>query len=63
VSRGAQSVREQVRWTCESGERREAKASGSRGYKHTSRNPKDLPAFVSKIIEEVGEGRHYRRAA
>jgi protease I len=29
----------------------------------TSRNPKDLPAFVSKIIEEVEEGRHYRRAA
>ncbi len=29
----------------------------------TSRNPDDLPAFVSKIIEEVGEGRHYRRAA
>ena len=29
----------------------------------TSRNPNDLPAFVSKIIEEVEEGRHYRRAA
>jgi len=29
----------------------------------TSRNPDDLPAFVSKIIEEVEEGRHYRRAA
>ena len=29
----------------------------------TSRNPGDLPAFVSKIIEEVEEGRHYRRAA
>jgi protease I len=29
----------------------------------TSRNPNDLPAFVSKIIEEVEEGKHYRRAA
>jgi len=29
----------------------------------TSRNPDDLPAFVKKIIEEVEEGRHYRRAA
>ena len=29
----------------------------------TSRNPDDLPAFVSKIIEEVQEGKHYRRAA
>ncbi|HVW75298.1 MAG TPA: type 1 glutamine amidotransferase domain-containing protein [Rhizomicrobium sp.] len=29
----------------------------------TSRNPDDLPAFVSKIIEEIEEGRHYRRAA
>ncbi|HEX4506707.1 MAG TPA: type 1 glutamine amidotransferase domain-containing protein [Alphaproteobacteria bacterium] len=29
----------------------------------TSRNPDDLPAFVQKIIEEVEEGRHYRRAA
>lgn len=29
----------------------------------TSRNPDDLPAFVSKIIEEVEEGKHYRRAA
>src|SRR5262249_36561718 len=28
----------------------------------TSRNPDDLPAFVSKIIEEVQEGKHYRRA-
>jgi protease I len=27
----------------------------------TSRSPDDLPAFVSKIIEEVGEGRHERR--
>ncbi|TCT02387.1 type 1 glutamine amidotransferase domain-containing protein [Aquabacter spiritensis] len=27
----------------------------------TSRSPKDLPAFVAKIIEEVGEGRHDRR--
>ena len=29
----------------------------------TSRNPDDLPAFVSKIIEEVQEGKHDRRAA
>jgi protease I len=29
----------------------------------TSRNPNDLPAFVAKIIEEVNEGRHDRRAA
>jgi protease I len=29
----------------------------------TSRSPDDLPAFVKKIIEEVEEGRHYRRAA
>lgn len=29
----------------------------------TSRNPKDLEAFCAKIIEEVGEGRHHRRAA
>ncbi|MEQ9335285.1 type 1 glutamine amidotransferase domain-containing protein [Thalassobaculum sp.] len=28
----------------------------------TSRNPGDLPAFVSKIVEEVGEGRHRQRA-
>ena len=27
----------------------------------TSRKPQDLEAFVSKIIEELGEGRHYRR--
>ncbi|MCK0198097.1 type 1 glutamine amidotransferase [Ancylobacter sp. 6x-1] len=27
----------------------------------TSRTPKDLPAFVAKIIEEVQEGRHERR--
>ncbi|MDG3441587.1 type 1 glutamine amidotransferase domain-containing protein [Nitrospirillum amazonense] len=26
----------------------------------TSRSPDDLPAFVAKIIEEVGEGRHTR---
>ncbi len=24
----------------------------------TSRNPKDLPAFIAKIIEEVNEGKH-----
>ncbi|PZR80986.1 MAG: protease [Stutzerimonas stutzeri] len=29
----------------------------------TSRQPDDLPAFVAKIIEEVQEGRHERRAA
>jgi protease I len=29
----------------------------------TSRNPGDLDAFVSKIIEEVEEGEHSRRAA
>lgn len=28
----------------------------------TSRNPGDLEAFSAKIIEEVGEGRHERRA-
>jgi len=29
----------------------------------TSRSPKDLPQFVEKIVEEVREGRHNRRAA
>lgn len=29
----------------------------------TSRNPDDLPAFVAKIIEEIGEGLHERQAA
>ncbi|HEY8255857.1 MAG TPA: type 1 glutamine amidotransferase domain-containing protein [Rhizomicrobium sp.] len=29
----------------------------------TSRKPDDLDAFVKKIIEEVEEGKHYRRAA
>ncbi|MFD1746769.1 type 1 glutamine amidotransferase domain-containing protein [Rhizobium helianthi] len=29
----------------------------------TSRSPKDLDAFVAKIVEEVQEGRHDRRAA
>lgn len=29
----------------------------------TSRNPKDLPAFSAKLIEEVAEGRHERRQA
>ncbi|MGI3164715.1 type 1 glutamine amidotransferase domain-containing protein [Pseudooceanicola sp. 200-1SW] len=29
----------------------------------TSRNPGDLEAFVAKIVEEVREGRHTRRAA
>lgn len=29
----------------------------------TSRNPGDLNAFVAKIIEEIGEGRHEQRAA
>lgn len=29
----------------------------------TSRSPKDLEAFVAKIVEEVEEGRHLRSAA
>lgn len=29
----------------------------------TSRNPGDLPAFVAKVVEEVEEGRHPRKAA
>ena len=29
----------------------------------TSRSPKDLEAFVAKIIEEVREGEHQRHAA
>ncbi|AUG54392.1 type 1 glutamine amidotransferase domain-containing protein [Thalassospira marina] len=29
----------------------------------TSRNPNDLDAFVGKIVEEVSEGKHARRAA
>ncbi len=29
----------------------------------TSRSPDDLDAFVAKIVEEVEEGRHDRRAA
>lgn len=29
----------------------------------TSRSPKDLPQFVDKIVEEVEEGLHQRRAA
>lgn len=29
----------------------------------TSRSPKDLQAFVNKIVEEVQEGKHDRRAA
>lgn len=29
----------------------------------TSRQPEDLDAFVAKIVEEVEEGRHHRKAA
>ena len=29
----------------------------------TSRNPNDLPAFCDKLIEEIAEGRHQKRAA
>jgi len=29
----------------------------------TSRQPSDLDAFVAKIVEEIEEGRHERRAA
>jgi protease I len=29
----------------------------------TSRSPRDLEAFCAKLIEEIGEGRHQRRAA
>ena len=29
----------------------------------TSRNPDDLKAFVSKIVEEIEEGRHNQKAA
>ena len=29
----------------------------------TSRSPDDLDAFVGKIVEEIEEGRHYRRLA
>jgi protease I len=29
----------------------------------TSRKPADLDAFVAKIVEEVQEGKHYRRQA
>jgi len=29
----------------------------------TSRQPSDLEAFVAKIVEEIEEGKHYRRAA
>lgn len=29
----------------------------------TSRTPEDLPAFINKIIEEIAEARHKRRAA
>ncbi len=29
----------------------------------TSRSPDDLDAFVAKIVEEIEEGRHEKRAA
>jgi protease I len=29
----------------------------------TSRKPDDLPAFIDKLVEEIGEGRHQRRPA
>lgn len=29
----------------------------------TSRNPDDIPAFNDKVLEELGEGKHERRAA
>jgi protease I len=29
----------------------------------TSRNPKDLPAFCNKLVEEILEGRHQKREA
>lgn len=29
----------------------------------TSRNPNDLPAFCAKLVEEIPEGKHERRAA
>jgi protease I len=29
----------------------------------TSRNPGDLPAFIARIIEEIGQGRQSRRSA
>jgi protease I len=28
----------------------------------TSRNPKDLPAFCAKVVEEIGEGKHEDQA-
>jgi protease I len=29
----------------------------------TSRKPDDLPAFNAKVIEEISEGRHAKKAA
>lgn len=29
----------------------------------TSRSPEDLPDFCAKLIEEIGEGRHFRESA
>ena len=29
----------------------------------TSRNPGDIPAFIAKLVEEIGEGPHDRREA
>ena len=41
----------------------EGRGSGADEGIITSRSPDDLPAFVSKIVEEIEERRHKRRAA